>query len=630
MNVTHRKSRRGRILVATALGTTLLGVGAVATAMAGETSPASRAPAAPASPKSATTAAEPTGGLIVGYKSKAQEARSAKAVRKDIGAKAAQTGEKLSYERRLGNGAALVNLGGVRPAKDVTKLMDRFRADPDVAYAVPDRQVPTPALESPRDPGRSSEPSGDTDRFSEQWNLFEPTGGMNVPDAWRTSTGQGVTVAVLDTGITKHSDLAVNTVDGYDFLTDTFQAKDGDGRDSDPSDPGDATKPGECGGQGSRSSWHGTHVAGIVAAADDGKGIVGVAPGAKAQPVRVLGRCATPDSDIIDAITWASGGTVADVPDNPTPARVINMSLGQEGVCTPPMQLAVDQAVQRGTTVVVAAGNRGNLPEPQDAGNFDYASCDNVITVAATDREGNRAEYSNFGNAVDISAPGGELLTSKNPKNGILSTVNSGEDGPASESFEFEEGTSQAAPQIAGLAALMIAANPALTPAQVESAIKENARPLPGTCEGGCGAGLADAAKTVASVSKGAAPPAAGSPSSPPSDSSSASPSSPPSSPSPSVGTGQAADGKDLSACLKNTCEVEVTSGDTIRLDGTAGVDEFTVVSVADNTLTFTASSGNGAQQSSGSQTSPGRSTINDLVVDLISVNGDRAIIRLS
>ncbi|WP_408649205.1 discoidin domain-containing protein [Streptomyces herbicida] len=138
-------------------------------------------------------------------------------------------------------------------------------------------------------------------------------------------------------------------------------------------------------------------------------------------------------------------------------------------------------------------------------------------------------------------------------------------------------------------------------------ALQANARPLPGTCEGGCGAGLADAAKTVESVSKGAAaPPGTGS------------------------GDGPAADSTDLSACFDNACEVEVTGEDTIKPDGKAGIDELRIDSVADNTLNFTGSSGNGAQQSSSGQTAPGRSTVNNLVVDLISIDGNRAIIRLS
>ncbi|AVZ77876.1 protease [Streptomyces lunaelactis] len=474
--------------------------------MAGDESP-SAVPMAPASPQAAPSAGQ-SDALIVGYKSKAAGARSDTAVREDTQAVAAQTDEKLSFDRRLGTGTVLVDLGEKQPAKDVAEVMDQFRADPDVAFVVPDRTVQAAAIAAPSNP---NDP-----RLGEQWELTEAQAGMNVRDAWRTSTGRGVTVAVLDTGIAAHSDLAANTVAGYDFITDAFTAKDGGGRDNDASDPGDASKQGECKDPlgnplpAAPSSWHGTHVAGTVAAvADNGKGVVGVAHGARVQPVRVLGRCGGSTSDIIDAITWASGGAVPGVPANGTPAQVINMSLGGGGACDPATQGAIDGAVQRGTTVVVAAGN-----ESSDAANSSPASCNNVITVAATNRAGDKAGYSNFGNAVDISAPGGE--TSPNSADGILSTLNSGTDAPAAESFAFYQGTSMAAPHIAGLAALLKAARPALAPAEIERAIKDNARPLPGACAGGCGSGLADAARTVASAAGGAAP--AEDPASPPAE----------------------------------------------------------------------------------------------------------------
>jgi serine protease len=152
--------------------------------------------------------------------------------------------------------------------------------------------------------------------------------------------------------------------------------------------------------------------------------------------------------------------------------------------------------VNRGTTVVVAAGNSN-----ANAANYSPASCSNVISVAAADRQGNRSYYSNYGSVVDIAAPGGE--TNSVTANGILSTLNSGAQGPSSESYEYYQGTSMAAPHVAGLAALMKSANASLTPAQIESAIKSNSRTLPGTCSGGCGAGLADATKTVQAVSGG-------------------------------------------------------------------------------------------------------------------------------
>ncbi|WP_314224341.1 S8 family peptidase [Streptomyces zaehneri] len=422
--------------------------------------------------------------LIVGYKSGAAEARSNPAAEADAAAKGEKTGEDVDFRRRLGTGAALVDLGDDLTKADVADVVAQYRADPQVAYVVPDR------LNKPK-----ADPN-DTE-YTKQWDLFESTAGMNVPGAWTTSTGTGVTVAVIDTGYVAHTDLAANIVGGYDFIADTAVSVDGDGRDSNPADPGDYYAAGECGSgvPASNSSWHGTHVAGTIAAVtNNNKGVAGIAYGAKISPVRVLGKCGGYDSDIIDAITWASGGTVSGVPANSSVAKVINMSLGGDGACTSATQSAVTAAVNRGTTVVVAAGN-----ESDNVANHSPGNCDNVISVAATNRTGAKASYSNYGSLVDISAPGGQ--TSTGTANGILSTLNSGTKTPSSESYAYYQGTSMATPHIAGLVALVKSANSTLTPAQIEAAIKNNARALPGACSGGCGAGLADAARTVQAVS---------------------------------------------------------------------------------------------------------------------------------
>lgn len=331
---------------------------------------------------------------------------------------------------------------------------------------------------------------------------------MNVPGAWSTTTGKDVTVAVLDTGYTAHFDLDANRVAGYDFVTSTTRSRDGNGRDSEAKDEGDwTTRDGECTGdtineRKRNSSWHGTHVAGTVAAvANNSKGVAGVAYGAKYQPVRVLGYCGGDNSDIAEAIIWASGGTVSGVPANPTPAKVINLSLGGGGSCGTTTQNAVDSAVGRGATVVVAVGN-----DNTNASGFTPANCNNVITVAASDRQGNRASYSNYGDIIDLAAPGGE--TYPTASNGVLSTLNSGTTTPGAETYAHYQGTSMATPHIAGLAALMYAAKPSITPATVESTLKANVRALPGSCSGGCGAGLADATKTVNALGGGTTPPA--------------------------------------------------------------------------------------------------------------------------
>ncbi|THA52998.1 S8 family serine peptidase [Streptomyces sp. A1136] len=457
---------------------------AVAASDPATTLPAAAAPAAPG--------AAPVQNLIVGYKSTAAEAGSNTAAAADAAAKGKKAGKKAKFDRRLGTGAALVDLGGATAPADAADVMAQFRADPDVAYVEPDGRAY--AMATPNDT-----------EYAKQWDLFEPTAGMNVPAAWDKTTGSGVTVAVIDTGYVAHSDVAPNIVAGYDFISDSTAARDGNGRDNNPADQGDWSAAGECGtgSSASGSSWHGTHVAGtIAAAANNAKGVAGIAYNAKIQPVRVLGKCGGATSDIVDAITWASGGSVPGVPANPTPAKVINMSLGGSGACGTSYQNAINAATARGTTVVVAAGNSN-----ADASGFTPASCSNVITVAASNRTGDRSFYSNFGPRIDITAPGGETRratdtpgTVTTPENGILSSLNAGATTPGAEIYKPYQGTSMASPHVAGLAALLVAAKPSLTPAQVKAAIKANARPLAGTCTGGCGAGLADAAATVNAV----------------------------------------------------------------------------------------------------------------------------------
>lgn len=490
-----RKAKPLRTSTSRLTGRKLISVAAVSVALvAGMTSsvavaqaPSAKADAAPAL-AGATEAAPGTTAerLIVGYKSGATEATSNKAADADAAAKGKETGESLDFQRRLGSGAALVDLGDDVTKADVADVIAEYKADPQVAYVAPDRL--NKAMATPNDT-----------EYSKQWDLYEATAGMNVPGAWDKVTGTGVTVAVIDTGYVAHSDLAANIVGGYDFISDTKVANDGNGRDSNPADPGDWTAANECaaGDPAGTSSWHGTHVAGTIAAVtNNSKGVAGIAYGAKVSPLRVLGKCGGYDSDIIDAITWASGGTVSGVPANTNVAKVINMSLGGGGACTSATQTAINAAVNRGTTVVVAAGNSN-----ANAANYSPASCNNVISVAATNRAGSRSYYSNFGSIVDIAAPGGETRTVQS--GGILSTLNAGASTPGSESYDYYQGTSMAAPHIAGLAALVKSANSALTPAQIESAIKTNSRALPGTCSGGCGAGLADAAKTVQAVTGG-------------------------------------------------------------------------------------------------------------------------------
>jgi len=286
---------------------------------------------------------------------------------------------------------------------------------------------------------------------SQQWAL-KGTYGVQVQKAWLVTRGNPeIVVAVLDTGSTVHPDLEGQTVPGYDMISDIDRAGDGDGRDSDPSDAGDFFGD-------KLSSWHGTHLAGIInARGNNSRGVIGIAPNVKVQHVRVLGRDGGSDSDIVSGITWASGGPVGSLPLNPTPARVINLSLGGEGVCPQQYQTAINAAISRGTVLVVAAGN-SSVP----ASTFVPANCDGVIVVAATDDLGKPASFTNDGPAVDIAAPGVD----------IVSTMNDGDRGVGLPTYELKTGTSMAAPYVAGVVALMLSNEPSLTPADIETRIK--------------------------------------------------------------------------------------------------------------------------------------------------------------
>lgn len=322
-----------------------------------------------------------------------------------------------------------------------------------------------------------------------QWNLFNDFSGLRVSAAWDRSTGAGQTIAILDTGITAHNDLLDNVLPGYDFVADPEIAVDDTGRDADPSDPGDACQDPELGEAGA-SSWHGTHVAGIAAAkGNNAIGIAGAAHGANLLPIRVMGACGGDLLDTVDALTWAAGGMVSGVPANASPARIINLSLGSEGVCSRTLQNAIDFAVQQGSVVIAAAGN-----EFQPAANVMPANCRNVVTVGATSRAGDSASYSNYGPEVDVSAPGGDGSTGSE---NILSTFNTGMTTPGTATYAYMQGTSMAAPHVAGVAALMLSINPALTPAQIEQMLRDSAQPFPGTCAGGCGTGIVDATAAV-------------------------------------------------------------------------------------------------------------------------------------
>jgi len=440
-------------------------------------------------------AATPTDRLIVKYRDVQHLSRSAAAAPVEANRMsvmqhvAAQRGVQLQHLRNNALGAHVLKVDRRLQPQEAAALAQQLAAsDPTIEYAEPDL-ILQPAL-TPND-----------SRYGEQWHLHEATGGIRAPQAWDLATGSGVTVAVIDTGYRPHADLAANIVAGYDFITNTTTANDGDGRDSDARDPGDWNTSGECGIGGARnSSWHGTHVAGTVAAVtNNGTGVAGVAFNSKVQPVRVLGKCGGYTSDIADAVVWSSGGTVSGVPANPTPSRVLNLSLGGSGSCGSTMQNAVNGARSRGSVVVIAAGNSN-----ADVANFTPANCNGVVAVAATNRSGGRASYSNYGSLITVAAPGGS--TSSGSSGGVLSTLNSGTTTPGSDNYAFYQGTSMAAPHVAGVAALMISKKPSATVDEIINTMKSTARAFPASCSG-CGAGIVDAYAAVSALSGDPPPP---------------------------------------------------------------------------------------------------------------------------
>lgn len=403
-------------------------------------------------------------------------------------------GVKLERFRLMSGGAHVLKLPEpVLPAR-AKSMAQRVEDLSNVEYAEPDAIL------------RPTRIPNDT-LYSQQWHYYEPTGGIRLPAAWDITIGSSAIIgAVIDTGIRSfHPDLRGRVMGGYDFISDAAVANDGDGRDGNPADPGDFVTSFEStspispyfGCPITESSWHGTHVAGTFGAAtNNGTGVAGVNWVSKILPVRVLGKCGGFVSDIVDGMRWAAGLPVPNVPPNATPAQVLNLSLGGSGPCGPSFQDAVDDIVASSAVIVVAAGN-----EASDASGSQPGSCNGVITVAATNRQGDLAFYSNFGTRVTLSAPGGEQSSPADP-NGVLSTLNTGDTTPAQANYEFYQGTSMAAPHVSGVISLMLSVNSGLAPSRIANILRFSSRSFPAgtTCTNTpnfCGAGILNANRAV-------------------------------------------------------------------------------------------------------------------------------------
>ncbi|MEO8856337.1 MAG: S8 family serine peptidase [Burkholderiaceae bacterium] len=407
-------------------------------------------------------------------------------------------------------------------------LAQQLAALPDVEWAVPDQRRHISSV--PNDPLFADHQATATPVVG-QWYLRAPTSttasAINAAGAWDVTPGSAaITVAVLDTGVRlAHPDFAGKLVPGYDFVHDATTANDGDGRDNNPDDPGDWTTIGECspGDPAHPSSWHGTEVAGLIGAAtDNGTGMASAGRNVMLLPVRVLGRCGGYDSDILAAMRWASGvssdvgvGTPQTLV-NAHPARVINLSLGSDGLCPSSYADVIAEVNAAGVTVVAAAGNG-------DGGGVNVpANCAGVIAVAGVRHVGTKVGYSSVGPEVAISAPAGNCVyTNGTCLYPLLTTTNLGSMGPTTDTYSDGSanaslGTSFSTALVSGTVGLLLSQNPALTSDGVRAALQSGARAFPttgaeataGVCHAPngsnqiecycttstCGAGLLDAA----------------------------------------------------------------------------------------------------------------------------------------
>ncbi|MDO4919237.1 S8 family serine peptidase [Kocuria sp.] len=356
--------------------------------------------------------------------------------------------------RTTGTGEDVVESAEMLSPAEQKDAVAAIEADPAVESAEPDQIVVNALAATP------AKAPNDTN-----WNYQWGPRNIGVPSAWSQATGQGIVIGIADTGQTNHPDLNAKTVPGYDFLSDTYHSRDGNGRDSNPQDQGDWSP-------GRPSWWHGSHVAGIAAAQTNNRaGIAGMAPDAKIQHARVLGADGRGYiSDIADGVMWSAGISIPGVPVNKNPAKVVNLSEAWDaGSCPAVMQKAVDRMHAINVPLVVAAGNSAmsaNLASP--------ANCPGAIVVGATTSQNQLTGYTNWGPMVDVVAPGGDNSAP------IWSTVNTGTYSIGRPSYGDLSGTSMAAPHVAGTIALMKERNPDLGVEAIRTTLRSTGTALSG------------------------------------------------------------------------------------------------------------------------------------------------------
>ena len=486
----------------------------IAAAVAGPAFAAGQAPLEARPMPAAAAQQDPGSRLIVKYRdaratpamkagtveAAARRAQSTRLFRNGV---AAQAAPEARLVRPMAMGADVVKLSRKLDRDQLQAVVRELKADPAVLEVQVDRMVQHTGMPRVQVDVQPQLVPDDNYYAQYNWHLQDTAGGINAEGAWDVSTGEGVVVAVVDTGIIPHPDMDANMLEGYDFISDPFVSR----RDTDERVPGahdygdwndDAT---QC--DVSTSSFHGTHVAGTVAElTNNGIGMAGIAHDAQVLPVRVLGRCGGYTSDVVDAVIWAAGGDVPGVPANENPAEVINLSLGGYGACASIEQDAFQLATDLGSLVVVAAGNSN-----MDVKDFSPANCDNVLSVGAARITGGRASYSNYGAGIDLAAPGGGGGVDGNPNGYVWQASNNSDTSPelGAATYMGSAGTSMASPHVAGVAALVQSAVVAaggdpLTPAGLQAVLIDGARGFPSTPDKPLGAGLLDAPGALAAA----------------------------------------------------------------------------------------------------------------------------------
>ena len=414
-------------------------------------------------------------GIIVKFRSGAAPGRAQAQAATDPVSRLAARGFAIRESRRLPAGLHVLRAERL-PGESLAQQLARVRADAEVEFAEPDMRRYPHAV--PNDP-----------LYTGQWYLqsrVDAPSAIHAEAAWDAGTGDaGVVVAVLDTGVLfdhpdlKRAHLGGRVLPGYDFISNAAVANDGNGRDVDASDAGDWVTQQEsnqgqfAGCDVTNSSWHGTRVAGIIGArTNNAEGVAGGSWSPWILPVRVLGKCGGVDSDIIEAMAWAGGIHVDGVPDNPYPAKIVNMSLGAFGSCGAAYASVLSALGARGVLVVASAGNEGG---PVGA----PANCPGAAAVTGLRHAGTKVGFASLGPQVAVGAPGGNCV---NVAGGpclfsIDTTYNTGTQAPAAHGYTNQTnvnvGTSFAAPIVSGIVALMAGANGNLGAAQLRARLRE-------------------------------------------------------------------------------------------------------------------------------------------------------------